>query len=379
MTFLTSRCVAQRGAGLGVTLASRTIELLGGVLTIKSQVGHGTICRIEVPLKLQNENLGSEEGRSEDEFDAFSPPRAVTHPVGVVGFDESELPALKRAGRCLRRQIRSREVSIIPRLDEARLIICEAEYDLAKNHPEVLSRRLVDGRRVIMLGAAGQEASYGCLRMMRELESAVIHCEYMTRPITPLLVEKVLVHPEERARQITSQVLMDGNQAPIPSTRWPRPRAPVPLVPSPTLPIDLVVNNLESVTLADKGNGDDNATPSDISTPPTLLPRASDTGSTVTVMPAEANVSPRIPLSPVHTNESPLPNGAPPAYNGSIKILIVEDNEMNRKVLVKAVKMTGVPHEIAVDGIEAIEVYKSWQPTVGALREICVQARTCER
>jgi CheY-like chemotaxis protein len=372
---LSLACQTQRGVGLGVTLASRTIELLGGVLTIKSQVGRGTICRIELPLKLQNEHSGSDDGRSEDQFDAFSPPRAVAHPISVIGFDECDKPSLLRAGRCLRRQIRARDVAIIPRLDVARLIICEAEYDLAKNHPEVLSRRLVDGRRVIMLGAAGHQPSSDCLRVMRELGAAMIHCEYMTRPITPLLVERLLVHPEERHRQITAEAMMEDKPATFTMPRPSRSRVDSAVAaPAPALPISLDLDKFDNMAL--KGDGDDDSKPSVALAPPALLTHVSEYGSVATVKPDHGNnTSPGTLASPVQTNDAPLPSASSSPYDGCIKVLIVEDNEMNRKVLVKAVKLTGVPHEIAVDGVEAVELYKSWQPTVGAWKTWFVRGR----
>lgn len=38
------------GAGLGLRVAHHIVQLLGGVLTLKSQPGHGTVCHIELPL-----------------------------------------------------------------------------------------------------------------------------------------------------------------------------------------------------------------------------------------------------------------------------------------------------------------------------------------
>jgi CheY-like chemotaxis protein len=54
-------------------------------------------------------------------------------------------------------------------------------------------------------------------------------------------------------------------------------------------------------------------------------------------------------------------------YAGSLKVLIVEDNLVNRNLLVQAVKATGVPHMEALDGGAAVEVFQKWQPTHGRL------------
>jgi hypothetical protein len=197
----------QSGAGLGDTLACRTVELLGGVISIQSAINRGTFCRIEVPLRLQNDHACSEDGRDEDEVDAFIPPRPVSHPVAVVGFEEASNPGLIRAGKTMRRQIQASGVDVTSNLVDTRLIICEASYDLAEAHPEVLSHRLLDDRQVILLGSAREPLPSGpCSQLMVTLEVAGITTAYFHRPITPLLVERLLMHPEERERQLQEVV-----------------------------------------------------------------------------------------------------------------------------------------------------------------------------
>jgi PleD family two-component response regulator len=79
-----------------------------------------------------------------------------------------------------------------------------------------------------------------------------------------------------------------------------------------------------------------------------------DMGSTSksTLMPAASTV-----------DSKPAKHG----YTGSLKVLIVEDNLVNRNLLVQAVKATGVPHMEALDGGAAVEVFQKWQPTHGRL------------
>ncbi|MEO0511444.1 MAG: HDOD domain-containing protein [Planctomycetota bacterium] len=57
-----SRRMAGRGAGLGLTRARRFVELMGGTLTLNSELGRGTTAEISLPLRPAGAPLLSDEG-----------------------------------------------------------------------------------------------------------------------------------------------------------------------------------------------------------------------------------------------------------------------------------------------------------------------------
>ncbi len=309
----------QAGTGLGVTLASRTIELLGGVLSMSSEAGRGTVCRIEVPLRLQTETDGSEDGGSGDEYDAFVPPRTVSHAVAVVGFEDDSRPGLVRSGKSLRKQIRARGVSITADLHHAKVIICESECNLADECEDIVTNHAPD-LRVIMLGSTNAETpSLECVQLIAVLTKAGIAIDYMRRPVTPLLVERLLMHPEERERQIKAKQTVAAAEGDN-SRR-------------PTSEVVLTLQEVAKASLAE------------------LPASTGGKGSKET-------------LNPSKNRDKDDKNND---VVKELRVLVVEDNPLNFKLLMSAIKKMGVSVYGAVDGVEGVERFIEHKPVLGEL------------
>lgn len=149
------------GSGLGLGLAQRMIELLGGKLAIASEKNKGTIVHIEVPIHLFNEDNESDQEELEDRGENDRPLRDRNEPTAecdettsggiirpsdhsagaryhleseitmtrqdgiyLVGFDTSA--GIKRVGRSVLRQLRMNSCRVVPEIQYASLIVAPA-------------------------------------------------------------------------------------------------------------------------------------------------------------------------------------------------------------------------------------------------------------
>lgn len=47
----------QEGAGLGMAITKNIVDMMGGHILVESEVGEGTVCRVRLPIKLQEKNM----------------------------------------------------------------------------------------------------------------------------------------------------------------------------------------------------------------------------------------------------------------------------------------------------------------------------------
>ena len=137
------------GSALGLGLAQRMIELLGGKLAVASTPGKGTLVNVEVPLHLYNQDNDSDqddmavmhERRSTNsgsaDFDTAAE-RVRQDGIYVTGFGlaaggPSEVrvtgSALKRVGRSLLRQLKLNFCRVVPEIQYASLIVMPEHVD----------------------------------------------------------------------------------------------------------------------------------------------------------------------------------------------------------------------------------------------------------
>jgi len=118
------------GSGLGLGLAQRMIELLGGKLAIASTPGKGTLVHVEVPMHLYNEDNDSDQDDLAMQAEMADPngdnPDKVVERVRqdgifLVGFEGTA--AIKRVGKSLLRQLKLNFCRVVPDPQYASLIV----------------------------------------------------------------------------------------------------------------------------------------------------------------------------------------------------------------------------------------------------------------
>ena len=121
------------GSGLGLSLAQRMIDLLGGVLGIDSTYMKGTIVRINIPLHLyssDNDSDQEEVANSQVRTDEMSRSTKPVRQDGVLlhGWKERG-SATRRVGKAIMRQLRSRFCRLVDDPRYASLIVVPGELN----------------------------------------------------------------------------------------------------------------------------------------------------------------------------------------------------------------------------------------------------------
>jgi hypothetical protein len=112
------------GTGLGLGLAKRMIEILGGKLVISSSLGKGTLVHVEIPLHLLNEDNEFDQEGMDDNADEPPQPRSPIRQDGIylTGFDSAD-PGVRRVGRSLLRQLKLLFCRVVDNIRFASLIV----------------------------------------------------------------------------------------------------------------------------------------------------------------------------------------------------------------------------------------------------------------
>ncbi|OCF75572.1 hypothetical protein I204_04429 [Kwoniella mangroviensis CBS 8886] len=118
------------GSGLGLGLAQRMVELLGGKLAIASTLGKGTLVHIEIPLHLLNEDNDSDQDVMASGNDTSSETGAGNNDdpirqdgIFLIGWAESQNPSLRRVGKSLARQLKLNFCRVVSDINYASLIV----------------------------------------------------------------------------------------------------------------------------------------------------------------------------------------------------------------------------------------------------------------
>ncbi|RSH83027.1 hypothetical protein EHS25_005737 [Saitozyma podzolica] len=112
------------GTGLGLRLAPRMIEILGGKLAISSIPGKGTLVHVEIPFHLLNEDNELDQEGLDDNADGPPQPRSPVRQDGInlAGFDSAG-PGVRRVGRSLLRQHKLLFCRVVDNIRFASLIV----------------------------------------------------------------------------------------------------------------------------------------------------------------------------------------------------------------------------------------------------------------
>lgn len=172
----------QSGAGLGVTLAKRTIDQMGGTIHYESLPDKGTLVTIEVPLQIHNQ-------RQDDNTALFGPNPTVAH-VGLIGFEDTSQFGIHVAGEFLKRKLQRRN-AVVCSVENANTVIVE---ERALNDEVV--RRLQELNHLhdidtIVLGSATSKRRWRSNPHWLDQDRAV-PVRWLFRPLNPVLMRQIL-------------------------------------------------------------------------------------------------------------------------------------------------------------------------------------------
>ncbi|KAJ9116853.1 hypothetical protein QFC22_004510 [Naganishia vaughanmartiniae] len=303
------------GAGLGVTLAHRTIDLMGGTLAFESKPGVGTTAMVEVPLKIKNEDLDSV--IHERHF------RGVDCKVCLLGFDENPNPGVRHAGTSLRNQIKALRVDV-GQVEDSDIIVIEGEYDIENDLQQIIRSAKQRALRVIRLGHSNM---YNAPDREKFLGGeTLLPVEWLFRPVYPRLLRRIAMLPiNETGKELLRQHDNTHNERDVGSQlRWQQ--------------------EVESYNKSLRTH--DHAEPNDSELRRLSLMRSNS--------PSTPNLQSR------RTSEEM----AIKINARDLKVLVAEDDMINRKLLCGKLARMKVPSFQAENGQIAIDVYKRCHPQI---------------
>lgn len=372
------------GAGLGLGLAQRMIEILGGKLAIKSTLNKGTLVHIEIPLHLLNGDNDSDLDdliKQNEHYSARASSPVRQDGIMLLGFNEGDAGA-RRVGRVLLRQLKLRFCRVVDQVQFASLIVTpdgavtddQLRQLVSKARPNVEVISLVSAKQALTsLHPAAQQSSSGSTLSdgsvaMRDQ----IRIRYLTRPLFPSLVRRI-VRPPKRERPpaetyVSEVVGGDEAREERAGSNWSPEEEDV-------LPSPASHASFDQVTLSDRwstaSSGDPTAVqpkrrrskrPND---PPKAAPNAPDnpppeSATIVNNDPAAPTDRPSIethlsdqtvPEQPVHDamarlalktsqSEQTVRTTADVDQPAAMRVLVVEDNAVNRRIVVAMLKRT---------------------------------------
>lgn len=202
-----------QGAGLGLGLAQRMIEILGGKLAIASTINKGTLVHIEIPLHLLNEDNESDQDDldvTDEEGQSGPLPRELIRQDGIylAGFDIKEL-GTRRVGKSLLRTLKLNFCRVVTDIAYASLIV--APQGVSEILLADLARQARPSVHIIILGKDSDSISShpntpattpftAKAEALDYLQNIPI--SYLKRPLRPSLISQI-VKPAEAVRSLT--------------------------------------------------------------------------------------------------------------------------------------------------------------------------------
>lgn len=175
---LTFSC--QPGAGLGIALAQRAIEQMGGSIHYESLLDKGTLVTIEVPLQIYSQRAGED-----------IPPNGLTVPhCALIGFNDTTQFGIHVVGDFLTRKLQRRNAVVCP-LENANVVIIEerALNDAVISSVQALARiREID---TIVLGSATSKRRWRSNPPFLD-HARSIPVRWLFRPLNPALMMQIL-------------------------------------------------------------------------------------------------------------------------------------------------------------------------------------------
>lgn len=190
------------GAGLGLGLAQRMIEILGGKLAIASTIHKGTLIHVEIPLHLLNEDNDSDQDElngPDFETDGTRPRSPIRQDgIYLAGFDSKDL-GTRRVGKSLTRTLKLHFCRVVTEINYASLIVAPDALDQVE--VAHLASQARPGVHIIILCKEGAERTYrpetpastpsDLQATARDLLER-IPMTYLKRPLRPSIVRNIV-------------------------------------------------------------------------------------------------------------------------------------------------------------------------------------------
>lgn len=190
------------GTGLGLGLAQRMIEILGGKLAIKSVLNKGTLVHVEIPLHLMNaDNDSDQENMADQEAFYIKRPSSPVRSDGIylTGFTGGDA-GTRRVGRALLRQLKLRFCRVVDEPRYASLVIYP-EGRVSDGEIRALAGQARPDVEFICLAPAGQVLASACepeaLESHRTVSTAPggdggsIQITRLARPLMPRVIRRI--------------------------------------------------------------------------------------------------------------------------------------------------------------------------------------------
>jgi CheY-like chemotaxis protein len=352
------------GSGLSVHLAYRIIDLMNGEMEITSASGSGCAVTIEVPLpvsRIPHSPVAMFTGRK----------------VALVGFDrgDNDPTHLDRLGKSLANQYHKHGCEIVSS-EEADLVVVDGSME---EHPTGLAEvARLSAPEVVILAASAEDEH----QIVAAMSGPTRHVRRLIKPVTPTLICQTL-------QEVSSAPMTPMDDPDAPTRRRPRfdtsagRNADRPSPPGSWRPGSVGVEDaVASLSLGDYfssrnrggsrissvGSAGSEISPDTVSTVGTgVVPPLDSVESADSRWPAPDLATSTITTpsedSPEVAADTPPSSGPTPDPRVPTKVLVVEDNIINRKILVKILKASPLPFlQIieAEDGVDAVERFREF-------------------
>lgn len=320
--------VFTQGVGLGATIAHRLTGQLNGTFDVESTPGQGTCVHIRVPLT---------------RCGAVAPDVVPEGMASTAGFDTARVFGFDQEAKALSdmlvEHLRRRNVRLVGEGEPARFIFA---YASALAVPESIPEPCGANAQYIIMSRSASS------RLNRQTFSDGIPSSVIKAPFGPRAMAQI---DAILANGVGSSVAPSSPpETPLGMPRFTNPFAGAEKSPfgPPQTAVEALTDKVKEGRHLAEGNSATHLKPQDVSQ---LMPR------------------PQLIASPLPLQLQSLASGLRPqdtisAVRPPFRVLVVEDNAINMKLLTNLLRKDKYDYVEAVDGIESVAKYKTFRPTV---------------
>ncbi|KAL7423038.1 hypothetical protein Q5752_002337 [Cryptotrichosporon argae] len=174
------------GSGLSVHLAYRIIDLMGGHMQITSSSGQGTTVTIEVPVPrrpIEVPDAAAANNDSATHLAAHPNHIHVERKVALVGFD-GPTPGIDRLGHCLERQYTKLGCTLVD-VEQAELVVADGSLQQEVGAVRALLEVVPNGTNVVFLTAEDPDVPAELAELVELVRKRDLCVRQFKKPATP--------------------------------------------------------------------------------------------------------------------------------------------------------------------------------------------------